>query len=110
DPSRRLVEDEDLRVGGEPLGDDDLLLVASGEVPHLLANAWRLDVESMNTLLRGRARLAEIDQTDGIGEPAQGGKDDVRLDVHPDREAVPLAVLREVADAQTHGVGRAMDM
>ena len=37
DAARRLVEDQDVGVAREPLGDDDLLLVAAGEVAGLLA-------------------------------------------------------------------------
>ena len=33
DAARRLVEDQDVGVGGEPLADDDLLLVAARQVP-----------------------------------------------------------------------------
>src|SRR5438876_7782188 len=64
----------------------------------------------MDPLLRGRARSAEVDQTDGVGEPAQGREDDVRFDVHPDREAIAFAVFREVADAQMHRIRRALDV
>ena len=32
DAARRLVEDEDLGLGGQPLADDDLLLGAAGQV------------------------------------------------------------------------------
>jgi len=50
----------------------------------LLTDARRLDVEPMDALLGGRARPAEVDQTDRVGEPAEGREDDVRFDVHPD--------------------------
>ena len=33
DPAGRLVEDEDPRLGREPLGEDDLLLVPAGQAP-----------------------------------------------------------------------------
>ena len=36
DAARRLVEDEDARVAGEPLAEDDLLLVAAAQQPHRL--------------------------------------------------------------------------
>src|SRR4029077_11587542 len=82
----------------------------TGEVAHLLTAARRLDVEPMDALLGGRARLAEVDQADRVREPAQRREDDVRLHVHPDREAVALAVLREIADAQMNIVRRAVDV
>ena len=34
DAARRLVEKNSLRAGGEPAGDDHLLLIAAREVPH----------------------------------------------------------------------------
>ena len=37
DAARRLVEDQDVAVAQQPFGDDDLLLVAAGEQPRLLA-------------------------------------------------------------------------
>src|SRR5207244_10113346 len=65
---------------------------------------------SIHALLGGRARLAEVHAADGVGELAQGREHDVRLDVHPDGEAVALAVFREVADAQMHRIRRALDV
>ena len=61
DAARGLIEDEDVHLGGQPLGDDDLLLVATREVARLLADARRLDVELLDALLGGRLRLARID-------------------------------------------------
>jgi hypothetical protein len=47
DAARRLVEDQDLGVGGQPLADDDLLLVAAREVLDLLLQAGRLDGQGL---------------------------------------------------------------
>ena len=43
DAVRRLVEDEDARLGGEPLGEHDLLLVAAGQAAHRLRRRRGLD-------------------------------------------------------------------
>ncbi len=61
DASRGLIEDEDVHLRGQPLGDDDLLLVAAREVARLLADARRLDVELLDALLGGRLGLGGID-------------------------------------------------
>ena len=52
DAARRLVEDEELRIVGEPLAEHDLLLVAAGEAPGDLLDRTRLDAEALDALLR----------------------------------------------------------
>ena len=52
DAARRLVHDQDLRVGVQPLADDDLLLVAAGEIADLLVARGRLDVDQLDVLVR----------------------------------------------------------
>src|SRR2546426_11257044 len=47
DAARRLVEDQDLRLGQQPAGEQDLLLVPTREVPHLLLEAGGLDAERL---------------------------------------------------------------
>src|SRR5437667_373530 len=109
DPARRLVEDEDVGVRGEPLRDDDLLLRAAREVAHLLPQARRLDCEPLHELLRRRTGAARVHTPERAQELAQRCDHDVGLDVHPEREPVALAILGQVADALANGVARAVD-
>ena len=52
DADRRLVDDQDLGIGGEPLGDRHLLLVAAGEVADGLRERRRADLEPLDEGLR----------------------------------------------------------
>ncbi|MNE78094.1 hypothetical protein D3C80_1744670 [compost metagenome] len=45
DANRRFVYNQQLHVGGKPLGDADLLLVAAGKIAHGLAQARRLHLK-----------------------------------------------------------------
>ena len=65
-PARRLVEDQDPRPGGQPLGQDDLLLVAAGQRPDLLVDAGHPDVELLG-VLRGDRRARSTARTRSRG-------------------------------------------
>ena len=54
DAAGRLVEEEDARAGGEPLADDDLLLVAAGEGGGGLGDAGAADAEAADGVGRRR--------------------------------------------------------
>ena len=55
DAARRLVHDEDARLGREPFRQADLLLVAAGKLSDDLADAARADLELLDAVAR-RAR------------------------------------------------------
>ena len=48
DAGGRLVKDEDVGLSAEPLGDDDLLLVAAGEQPDRSTRVGGLDGEPLD--------------------------------------------------------------
>src|SRR5439155_6891274 len=52
DPTSRLVEDEDLWIRGQPLGQDDLLLIAAGQRPGELVDSGHPHVELLGEVLR----------------------------------------------------------
>jgi hypothetical protein len=62
DAARRLVENDDLRVQRDALGDGDLLLVAAGEVRHDEVLARGLDVELLDGVLGDGAALRAVDE------------------------------------------------
>ena len=71
DAAGRLVEDEHVAVLGQPLGEDDLLLVAAGEVLHGLVDRRRLDPQlRRRSSPRGRPHRARRGRSRGAGRPA----------------------------------------
>src|SRR6266545_4534796 len=70
DPLGRLVEDDDLRLSREPLADDDLLLVAAGQLADPLLEAGALDGQAIHDPAGqgGLGRPVEEEPR----EPAQG--------------------------------------
>src|SRR6201994_2783635 len=51
DAARRLVEDPELRIVGEPLAEHNLLLIAAGQPACDLVDPTRLDAETRNAPL-----------------------------------------------------------
>src|SRR5712691_9184219 len=99
DPHRGFVDDQDLRLGGEPLGDADLLLVAARERSHRLRQRMRADVElaegweNRRLLFRACDPLAERAQAPPDRDRCIG-TDGVEKD-----ETLLLAVLAHVPEA-----------
>ena len=56
DAAGRVVEDNEVGIGLQPLGQDDLLLVAAGQGGDDLSRRRRLDAQGVDVLL-GDARL-----------------------------------------------------
>src|SRR6185436_16605491 len=104
DAARRLVEDEHVAVLREPLGDDDLLLVAAREVAHELRGRWGLDAELPHVLPAGRLDAAAPDESEGADVVAERGEHDVLAHAALEEDAELLAVLGEVSDAEARGV------
>ena len=104
----RLVEDDDAGLGGEPLGDHHLLLVAAGELGDVLVERGGAEVEA-GGVLAGEAELlgeAQEAAARGAGERRQG---DVLEDRQADDRALAAAVLGHVDDAVGDRVGGAAD-
>ena len=58
DAAGRLVQDDDLRPGQQPLGEHHLLLIAARELCHRLFDLAQDDVQALDVLLRSRALVA----------------------------------------------------
>ena len=105
DAARRLIEDQNLRVGRQPFADDDLLLVAAGEVQDLLLRTGRLDVELLDIGLGDLVFLlaAEDAALHLHGQARQRG---VFPDGHIEDQAKQLPVFGDQAETCADGVGR----
>ena len=105
DAARRLVEDEDRRVGEQPAGEDRLLLVAAGELADRLAHRGEADAELLGRV-RGERLLEraadEAARRDLAGD--RGG--DVLLDREGAEDAGDGAVLGHEGEAEGDGVVR----
>ena len=105
DAARRLVEDQDLRLRLQPLGEHDLLLVAAREEAHLLLGAARAQ-------LGDRRRAREIVIRPSAERRLRAGitvrTASIMLSVIDcaEREALGLAVLGDEAEAGPDRVTR----
>ncbi len=61
DAARRLVEDQQLRIGAEPSREQDLLLIAAGKLANLLFGARSLDGETLHEAIDDFALARFVD-------------------------------------------------
>ena len=106
DAAGRLVEDQQPRLRGQPLGQDDLLLVAARQGADHLLDAGHLHVELLGVVVGDGPLRRAVDQ-----EPREEPRQDRQRHVLGDREvqhqAFLVAVLGQVGDAGGHRGGRA---
>ena len=104
DAAGRLVEDQHVGIGEQPLRQHDLLLVAAGELADGRHHAGGLDVQVPPAALGDLDLLVGVDPATA-GELVEGRRGDVAADVVDEVEAVPLAVLGGVGDAVADRLG-----
>ena len=97
DAARRLVEDQHLGVGEQPLRQHHLLLVAAGQVADRLVDAGRADVGALAVVV-GDLELAHVVDDAALRHALEVGDRDVVLDVVDEVEAEGLAVLGDVGE------------
>ena len=93
----------------QPAGQDDLLLVAAGEGFDRRIRRGGLDIERLDVLVRKGLRFGPGDGVVHSLHHLQR-EDDVVPHGEVGDDAVPLAVLGQVADAVLHGVERFTDL
>src|SRR5215217_3491986 len=108
DPARGLVEDQDLRIGRQPLGEHDLLLVAARQRLGGLSEAGGLDLQALRELGRDLRLALAVDQAEAR-ETAQERQRGVVVDRHLEDETLMLAVLRHEPEPRLHRVARRSD-
>ena len=108
DSARRLVKNDHAGVHRQPLGEHDLLLVASGKGAGARGQIRRANVEFAAALFGPRALgLVRDRQAARIG--AEVWKRDVLGDAEVEHQAHSLAILGHQEDAGFHGIGRACE-
>ena len=93
------VEDEDGGLGGEPLGQDDLLLVAARQGVDGVGRVGGDDIEALHPLLLFVADGFLVDESEGLGEGFHFGDRDVFADRAREEEAFGESVFGDVGDA-----------
>src|SRR5262244_3571753 len=105
DTAGRLVEDDDARLHGKPLGEDHLLLVAAGKRRDLVGDRRRLDGEPASLPLGGVGLGGSLD--DGRpGVAAQVRQRHIGGQREFEEQPGTLAVFRHQIDAAVDGVAR----
>jgi hypothetical protein len=99
-----VIEDEDPRPGGEPFGQDHLLLVAAREVEAEGLDPGRADAQPVDPSPGDAPLRPDVDEASAL-ELGQTRERDVRGDAQEQDQAFGPALARDVADAAIRGHG-----
>jgi hypothetical protein len=106
DTARRFIQNHHLGVRLQPLADDDLLLVTSGQRRRRRFDRWGADAQPLPKCLRGRPLLGAADHTAGREVAGQRRQRDVRRDRERHDETKLPSILGAIGNSQRHGVAR----
>ena len=101
----RFIENEELRVGGEPAGQEHLLLVAARQEADRLFGVRRPDIEAPDKIL-GHFCLLPARHRAGPANAGLKGEDDVLADAEIGDDAIQLPVFGAEAEACGHRIAR----
>ena len=108
-PASGLVENQDPRVGVEPLAQHDLLLIAARQLGDFEIDRRRADREPRAEVL-GRSPLQTCsNEAEAIEIPAQHRQRDIGEDRHRENQPELATVLGHVGDAEVHAIARRAD-
>ena len=99
-----MVEDQDARLGLQPFGQHDLLLVAARQAEAERVDAGRLDAEAGHPVAGKVLLLAGVDQAH-VFEALEVRQRDVGRDRQEQHEPLGAPLARQVADAAGHRRG-----
>ena len=98
DAARRIVEQEHRRRDLEPLADDDLLLVAAGQLPDDLPRSIGPDPQPVDLAASRSAHRPAVKPRPPGRQRSDGHLGDVRRDARLEHQALAAAVGRDEAD------------
>src|SRR5471032_2505069 len=105
DAARRFIQDQHLRLGGQPARQQHFLLIAAGERADRRFDTRRLDAERLDVFLRQLLLTLERNRTQDAGAGLQR-QDQVLAHGQFEHSAFMLAILRAEADTGGDGVAR----
>ena len=108
DAAGGFVEDDDLGVALEPLGENDLLLIAARKRAGDLLRAGDLDLNLVNVSGEGLSFLFLPDEA-ARGEVAEVRQTEVFADRLAEDESLCLAIFGQQANALPNGIPRVVD-
>lgn len=109
DATCRLVANEHARVHRQPLGQHDLLLVATRQRPRVDLHARRTDRQFLFLIFGNLERLGFLDEPPG-GTLRKIGQQDVFADRLVEQQAATLAVFRHQEDTALDGITRRREL
>ena len=107
DAARRLVEDQQLRIVGEPFAEHDLLLIAAGEPACDLVDRTRLDAEARDALVAPSAARRARSMKPEARQRAKRREREIVQDAHRPDQALRAAIFRHIGDALRARASRA---
>ena len=107
DTTGRLVQNQDIRLGEHPLGQQDLLLVAAGKISDQLFDRRCLGLQLVTVLLRDLVLTVLVDHH-VVGKAVQIGEGCVDLDGLGKDQPVSFTVFRNIGDLVFDGVRGAL--
>ena len=109
DTAGGLIKNKDIRVFHQPAGDDDLLLVTTGEVLQQLLHGGSLGAQFCVEIGRGFTHFVVVDQA-CVNEAVNGSNGGVFGNGLIQHQTKTLAVFREVADTVLDSLLRGLDL
>ena len=109
DATRRLVEDQELGLIGEPFAQHDLLLIAAGELARDLLERARLDRKALDAVTGELALGGAIDKA-AERDFAERGETEILAHRHRPHQSLRAAIFRHIAYAERAGLRGGVDV
>ena len=109
DAARRLVENQDRRVGVEPLAQHDLLLIAARQLGDFEIDRRRADREPCAEVAGGSPFQTCPNEAEAIEVATQNRQRNVGEDRHRENQPELATVLGHIGDAEVHAIARRAD-
>ena len=108
DAASRFVEDQYFRTTGQPLSEDDFLLIPTGQQPHNLRRVGSFDPELVDHF-RVQRLFGTVIQKAPVTDTIEVGQREIGPDAGFENEAVLPSIFRNQQDSSADRIGRFSD-